>query len=435
MKTVIFFVFLGVLLQGGIVSGQDRFYLMPEIMGYESTLSIANNGESLFFGSSFALRRFDKIKNDWVAFYGNSGYVYQNPGVPNDSLGFRQDKFKKIFFANKQLGFALSSYGRIYKTIDGGVTWVLKTAWSPDHEFASIFLLDSVGYAVGYKLDSRMWTDQIGVIYKTIDSGDTWVILKTLEGKPLRDVIMVNHDTIYAIGDQYYTGPSPDGLILRSSDGGKNWNSRPITSGGSRNPYPQKIIKYHNNEINVLFRVGGDYSYLMTIYYDGNASGHSEWELFAEFLTDAIEVNGTRYVVGYSGTIYKSTQFGVWTKQDSPSRVNLKAVTMIGNDCYILGGYDPLLNCFLVIKAENVVSSSAVSDLENDNGLNDLNLYPNPTSGLVKYKQGSLKPIQLYNSNGYLLEIFKPLTLEGEMNLSSYPSGIYFLNKHKIIKN
>ncbi len=79
---------------------------------------------------------------------------------------------------------------------------------------------------------------------------------------------------------------------------------------------------------------------------------------------------------------------------------------------------------------------------------NHLNIYPNPTSGLITLSIGatllkSISTIGLYNANSLLIKTIKPDS-KVKIDLSNMPSGVYFIHSHvnggksitkKIIKN
>jgi hypothetical protein len=102
-------------------------------------------------------------------------------------------------------------YGVIYKTSDGGGSWVLIDPSAQDVEFTGIAFPNSLtGYIVG-----RYQYGSSGVIYKTTNGGDNW----TQQGifyKDLNDVYFPSLNVGYAVGE--------DGTILKTVDGSSLWS-------------------------------------------------------------------------------------------------------------------------------------------------------------------------------------------------------------------
>ncbi len=124
------------------------------------------------------------------------------------------DLLSQVKFANSNTGYAVSWGGNILKTVDGGQTWLVL---SPGVvlRFNSIFCVDAcIVYAVGFE----------GTIVKTTDGGDHWTLQNTSEGKELTSVWFTNCSTGFAVG---LTRPE-DGysVVYKTTNGGNTWNLR-----------------------------------------------------------------------------------------------------------------------------------------------------------------------------------------------------------------
>ena len=167
--------------------------------------------------------------------------------------------FNDIYFVNGTMGFVTGSYRMVFKTTNAGSSWTMVL---PDTTAATVsnygihFVNDNLGFVVGQLSSTN------GVVYKTTDGGATWstkpaVVAKALRGvafgsstvgavvgagrvasfttdggstwsaatfnnvpaarsvSTLRKVAFLNATTAIAVGDT---------IILKSTDGGANWN-------------------------------------------------------------------------------------------------------------------------------------------------------------------------------------------------------------------
>lgn len=96
----------------------------------------------------------------------NRGKNWQN------LIGIHQNT---VYFSDKEIGFCGDRNGRIRKTTNGGLSW--QTVFVNAHCINRIrFLNDRVGYAVGYKHMYHSGQYKKGLIIKTTDAGNNWVI-------------------------------------------------------------------------------------------------------------------------------------------------------------------------------------------------------------------------------------------------------------------
>ncbi|MCA9401165.1 MAG: hypothetical protein KC713_06035, partial [Candidatus Omnitrophica bacterium] len=103
---------------------------------------------------------------------------------------------------------AVGEHGQVFYSRNEGKAWI-KGETPIDLSLTSVYLLnDNLGWAAGYD----------GVILKTVDGGVNWEILKnpSLVNPPLFSIWFKNEMTGLAVG--------ADSLIYRTIDGGINWN-------------------------------------------------------------------------------------------------------------------------------------------------------------------------------------------------------------------
>ncbi len=109
-----------------------------------------------------------------------------------------------VYFLDSKRGFVSGVLGRIWRTLDGGVTWEMKQI-ADDTIYQVQFFNEDIGYAAGKR----------GSIFVTNDGGDTWQYKDTGFNETLRALVVLSETTALVAGD--------GGLMLRTDDGGKSW--------------------------------------------------------------------------------------------------------------------------------------------------------------------------------------------------------------------
>lgn len=140
--------------------------------------------------------------NKWIA--GDNGNVVKlnksDSVIINITLG-NNINLTSLFFVNDGTGFVCGSNGKVFKTTNGGFTWLESNIGIGKTELNSIvFLSLSEGYAVGNS----------GSIYRTINGGMSWTKEATGTEKNITGITRSN-DTLICCGD--------DGLILIGNSG------------------------------------------------------------------------------------------------------------------------------------------------------------------------------------------------------------------------
>lgn len=135
-------------------------------------------------------------------------YRSRNFGLRWERLDTVKFDLRDMVFTSPEVGYT-SGYGVIFKTIDGGDSWDLTPA-EDDFFVAMDFPAADVGYAVG----------RTGTILKTTDAAINWQRVRNggnllLPRHRYRDVAFWDEQTGYVVGD--------GGLLLRTDDGGESW--------------------------------------------------------------------------------------------------------------------------------------------------------------------------------------------------------------------
>ncbi|MEO8399584.1 MAG: YCF48-related protein, partial [Ignavibacteriaceae bacterium] len=152
-----------------------------------------------------------------VGFYGyiaGGGLkIYKTEGTyDNWKKLFLNDNFNDVAFINEELGFLLS--GNLYKTIDGGRNWLLKTDAPGGNR---IIFTDSLNGVIG-GINSNSG-NSLTAIWKTSNGGEIWQLsnitgLDDSTGK-INKIFFINTSTGWAVKNR--------GGILKTADAGANW--------------------------------------------------------------------------------------------------------------------------------------------------------------------------------------------------------------------
>jgi photosystem II stability/assembly factor-like uncharacterized protein len=254
-------------------------------------------------------------------------------------------EFTAVQFINAQLGFVGGSdqyYAYIYKTTDGGLTWVQQDRWWSSNEPMRINgIQTSDGVRVACELSIRSNSTINGQFFSTTNGGTTWVGQNFyFRGLNCGDQF---NGKLYIGGNYYSTGTgagsyvytsnfpstgSPDltgnlitgvvidiygiqmtqnygyaagssGRMLISGDNGVNWTVRSLPGYANETFYGIRF-----NSLNNGFIIGTNGVLLRTI--DGGVS----WSREASYTTQtlrgiAIKPDGTVFAVGNSGEIFR----------------------------------------------------------------------------------------------------------------------------------
>ena len=97
-----------------------------------------------------------------------------------------------IFFVTPQLGFYVNGSGRIYKTNDGGTTWVKKLDRPGTYFRCIAFVDDRRGFAGNIGTDYFPGVTDTTPLYETRDGGETWTAVTTIVGSPVKGLCAID---------------------------------------------------------------------------------------------------------------------------------------------------------------------------------------------------------------------------------------------------
>ena len=161
--------------------------------------------------------------------------------APSDAGGWKKlttepfrGKQDDVFFATPDVGWYVNGSGKIYKTIDGGASWVLKLN-KPETYFRAIGFVDEQrGFAGNIGTEYYPNVSDTMPLYETSDGGETWkpvagVTEQMIKGicaieivkKPFINAGKLDYKTTIFAGGRV---GSP-AFLLKSEDNGTTWQS------------------------------------------------------------------------------------------------------------------------------------------------------------------------------------------------------------------
>lgn len=304
-------------------------------------------------------------------------------------------------FVNENLGYMTTggTYGgHVYKTTNGGLNWTaLNNGNRIIHEgiIAIHFINENIGFiSGGFNQKKTM---------KTTNGGTTWT---QVSNESYKEIKFVNEMIGYACrnGINY-------GKMYKSTDGGNTWNSiLDLEQNENINSFD------FWDENNGLFVGNNSVSYKTT---NGGVTWNPVSITYGDYNIVRFYNSETGYVLNNEGTIYKTANGG--TTWGYVTNTRARSLVLVNEYIFTAGFYGAIYRSYTGIPFLNV---------KNSNQIEELTVYPNPTTGFlnIKLNNSQLSSLILYNMDG--IAYYPYFTSdEGQLrvNLSHLPSGIYIL--------
>lgn len=315
--------------------------------------------------------------------------------------------FNSLSFPDNNTGYCVGDSGKIYKTIDSGLNWIIQSSNVIDHLFSVSFFNISTGHAVG----------QNGKILRTQTGGSNWYQNSNQLSEDINCVYMVtNSSTAIAVG----TIANVE-RFLSTANGGTNWIYS-FSSGGAslKSVYPitQSIViscgtngrirKSTNSGASWVLINSGVSVNLNNIYFIDNSTG---------------------YIFGNNGTLLKSTDAGNnWITQSSGTVNNLNGSSFINSNIgWAVGGNGAIIRIGIPVGI-NILNNNIPKNFTVSQN------YPNPFNPATKFRidinKAGLLSVIVFDYKGSLISIlFDNYIVGGEyefnINSEKYSSGIY----------
>jgi hypothetical protein len=211
---------------------------------------------------------------------------------------------------------------------DFGFTW--KTFFFADDEGRFCYTVkvdphDKTGNTVYAGTGGPDGSDELGVLYKTIDGGDTWFKMENTFPPDYQPFNIWDIDVNPAVSDEIWVtsrkaGLSPDGRIFMTMDGGSQWWAWKAALWNDGKYYPFSFldeILVHPQLPNLIFSADG---YGVLRKQDGtNTATGWEWVTYTTGSRALCIAPGSPYPVyaGFVDSVAKSTDYGeTWDYYD-----------------------------------------------------------------------------------------------------------------------
>ncbi|MBY0277945.1 hypothetical protein K2Z84_21640 [Candidatus Binatia bacterium] len=255
---------------------------------------------------------------------GGATWLRQEPAGRDPMLGIACIDGKQAWLS--------SIAGRIYKTTDGGATWQLQQTPAKRNLFKVAFPTPQRGTAVG----------DFGTIVHTEDGGTTWKEINLPDDFKLPDSaldsgVLPNDALLYGLSyvDAEHGWISGEfGTILATSDGGTTWKQQ-------KTGLETTIFGIDFLDAKTGTAVGIDSVILRT--EDGGETWNPIKSPFTERSYYEIALSPTHsWIVGGQGTILTSADGGkTWTEFKTPIQLAsewFRGASMVGENAYLVGG-------------------------------------------------------------------------------------------------
>lgn len=381
------------------------------------------------------------------------------------------NNLRAVHFPSSTIGYAVGNDGTIIKTINGGTSWTSLTSSYPGFMFWDVhFVSPDTGYVCG-ESDPGFDPSGLGTIIKTTDGGLTWTTSVSGSAIPMRDLFVINKDTLFACGG----AEGINGKIIKSYDGGTTWSPIGPTyydamlgglyflnaNNGFLGVYESVFGTTHPTEAAWLGTVDGgttfsslvitgssSYWNFSTDFPDQNTgySTRSTYAIDVVYLrkttdggitwtentiagfTGSIYCNdflnaSNGYIVGGSGVIKKTIDGGAtWTTEISGTTEDLHSVFFVSSALgFAVGDNGKILKY-----------SSGVTDILESFETSTALIYPTPSNDFFQIKNiENNHQLDIFNSNGQLILSQADIGESSKIDIRKLPKGAYIVKLSK----
>lgn len=268
----------------------------------------------------------------------SSGWCWQNPRPTGNRVN-------TVFFIDATTGWRGGDNGEIFKTTDGGATWVRQTTGISASILAIRFFDATTGWATG----------TFGAVLRTVDGGVTWKVAKLPDSQygSSADLRFINASDAKNVYIGPVAGNGGFGGLSVSNDGGVTW--RPLASVPHAITPGGKFWSLQGNGVSLSTDGGSSYRSVLSLklpagynYFDSsNLWAIDDQRVVA--LTRASNFDFTTYRWNYVETLYITIDGGAnWSTRErvsTDSSLNLQRIVDVSADgTTLLGsGYGALM--------------------------------------------------------------------------------------------
>jgi photosystem II stability/assembly factor-like uncharacterized protein len=247
---------------------------------------------------------------------------------------------RDTYFLNSDFGFVAGYNGDIYKTTDSGETWVKKNSGTTLHIHSIFFLNKDVGFASSQAMDCLSADCNKGsVLLKTNDGGETWTKYFFPNYYRILSLKFFNESVGIAI---IYTAGQPGSVkenIAITSDGGISWNFiyLPIRPGSDKLFFVNDLI-YIAGQNHNIFKSSDHGNTWETINTPGEAN---------QTVRNFYFISENLGIIDVVPDVYKTTDGGLtWSKSGIIQALHLGSTYFPDNEI----GYGFYASDFYIIK-------------------------------------------------------------------------------------
>ncbi len=371
-------------------------------------------------------------------------------------------RYDDVFFLNENLGWAADGAGSaVYKTIDGGNTWMQQSYNNGEYLRNIEFLNEDIGF-----LGALSET-----LYRTTDGGETWEIVWDLQGAipAICGLDTVGDSTVYGCGA--YFEPA---YVIKSTDSGETWEVIDMSAYASSLVevlFVDELLGYASGGSNtggiVLKTTDGGQSW--TEIYNSGRPGEQVWKMQILYSNPNVMFGAVQSFDPFNGKLIKSVNNGQnWQEFEVPDPF-IQGVGFITENHGWMGGHNSgflettdggqtwnntglgwSLNRFQIFDQNLVYCSGrsiykytdnlSVNDMDSDRP-EDMAIVvaPNPVEDVlnisVDYQRSDHMVITLFDESGKLIQQLLRVTIDSKGKRTyqfAFPQkpGIYYLLFH-----
>lgn len=236
------------------------------------------------------------------------------------SLTYLDGNHKSIFFNDESEGWICGDNGRIYKTTNGGISWVIVNSGVSSALNQITFSDHNTGIISGSN----------NKILKTTDSGITWNNINIFNS-------VLDFYSAKILDAEHYIVTGTESSIYTSSDAGIFWDTLSL---GMPNP----LLTAEFTDQNTGWVSGCCGMFMKTS--DGGSSWSPEVYLTPGYSINSIDFIDpvTGWIVGDAGYILRTTNGGInWDSLNSLTQNGLYSVCFLNKDTGFVAGYNGLI--------------------------------------------------------------------------------------------
>jgi photosystem II stability/assembly factor-like uncharacterized protein len=271
-----------ILIISNLFASANWFQVNQSYQGGLSKIKMVNTTYGFAIGGEHMMKTTDG-GSTW------QGISNQYPRTPSGDYAGLLD----LSFVSANIGYVVGYSGTIFKTVDGGNTWLQLNINNSTAQFNAVhFASSDIGYVA----------DETGKIYKTLNGGATWTSQSTGISTAIRVMTFLDANNGWFAGN--------GGVIKKTTDGGDTWTSQ--TSGTS-------------SSIGSMMFISASYGWVTTSSTIlKTTDGGANWSIVNSSLSSINQIyfadfnNGWVTSNDFTNTIRKTTNGGsTWTTQYS----------------------------------------------------------------------------------------------------------------------